>query len=251
MTGPFEPPRHEGLNVTCNERDGTLAIVGVEVVFRPISGEPTALAIRDLVVVTGTHGGRYSIGLPAAIFALLGGAVLRAPVEVMLALSSWIGLIVWGVGTQLFPDVRFDVEAKGAAWKLTSHDAGLAPLARDLRRRMASSSLRTTAVEMLSDSARTLVWPGPDFPWHRRALAAWMVTSLPGPTLLAVLAVAWATAHRGGSGLVAGLAGLGFMGALGQVALLPGLLLQIPMMGLLRRSGLAREGVSSPPPEDG
>ena len=236
------------LRVVCNDQAGTLAVVGDAVVFRPAVGEPAALGIRDLVVVTCTPGGRHSIGLPAGLLSFVVVVVAKAPFEVALALPVWIGVIVWGAGVWLFPAVRVELESSDAVtWRLTSQDGGLTALARDLKRRLPTPSRRVTAVEMLQDNARTVLSPGDDFPWTRRAFAAWMVVSLPGPAVGCVLAFAWAIAQSGGSGTVAFAGGLGAIAALGQVALLPGLMLQLPMMWVLRRSGLLRAGVSSPP----
>lgn len=250
--GPFEPPATEALEVVCNDHAGTLGVVGDTVVFRPRDGEPTALPIRDLVVVTCTPGGRHSVGLPAGLLSFVVVVVAQAPVEVTVALPTWLGVIAWGAGAWLFPAVKADIAATGATpWRLTSQDGGLTTLARELQRRMPTRSRKVTAVEMFTNSARTLAFPGDASPWWKRAFAAWMLVSLPGPALLGALAFAGVIAKTGGSGTVAFAAGLGAIAALGQVALLPGLLLQLPMMWLLQWSGLLRAGVSSPPPEAG
>ena len=249
--GPFEPPAEDALVVVCNGRKGTLAIVGGELEFQPSGGAPERLPVHALIVVSCTHDGRVVVGLPTAILAFLILPALSAPAEVTVAVSVWIGVIAWGVGTQLFPAVSVDLEGGGLAWKVTSHDARLAPLGRALRHRMTTSSLRTTTTEMLTDSARSLVRPGDAFPWHRRAFAAWMLASIPGPTLLAVFVFAWASASIGRSGAVVFLGGLGLMVVFGPVALLPGLLLQFPVMWVLQRAGFVGTGVSSPPPEAG
>lgn len=239
--GPFAPAR-EVASVVCNDREGTLAITGEQIVFRPLVGDAVSLALADLVVVTRTLRGRHGVGIPAAGLALAVALALGATPELLVAAPVWVGVLASAIGARLYPSVDLELETLGgASWKVASQDSGLLVLARELRGRLPNPSRRTTAAEMWSDSGWTLLWPGKPFPWTRRAFAAWMLVSLPGPALLTVVALSGADQAAGGSGAMALLGGLGLVAALGQVALLPGLLLQLPAMWLVRRLGLVRE----------
>lgn len=241
MSDPFAPPTREGVAAVCNDRQGKIAVVGDQVVFRPLDGEPAHLVIDDLIVVSCTRTGRHTIGLPVAILVFVVALELELPYELTVAVSVWCGVIAAAIGALLYPVVNVDLEgAEGGAWSVTSHDSELFLIARDLRRRLRNPSRRTTAWEMVSDGAATLIQPGDDFPWTRRAFAAWMVVSLPGPALIGATLVALAVGGWGGSASAAFAGALGVLVAIGQVALLPGLLLQLPTMWLIRRSGLVR-----------
>lgn len=241
MPGDPFAPAGEVVPVVRDDQEGTLAIAGEHVVFRPRVGEATSLPWADLVVVSRTRRGRHTVGIPAAGVALAVALALGAPTELQVAAPAWSGVLAAALAARLYPIVSAELEwADGTTWKLTSQDGGLLVLARQLRRSLRSPSRRTTAAEMFSDSAYSLIWPGEPFPWTRRAFAAWMLVSLPGPALLAVVALSGADQVAGGSGAVALLGGLGLLAALGQVALLPGLLLQLPAMWLVRRLGLVR-----------